>query len=88
MKQENKQPKALMLAAQCDPEDAFEVACSRELQRLHDYNTAMRIALENLAADIEALPTRSDGYPPYQHSPDWMRQQAADIVRRYLGEKR
>lgn len=27
-------PKALELASQCDPEDAFEVACARELRFL------------------------------------------------------
>ena len=27
-------PKALELASQCDLEDAFEVACARELRRL------------------------------------------------------
>lgn len=37
--------------------------------------------------EIRALPTRSTGYPPYQHSPDWVKQQAADVVRKHLGEQ-
>ena len=31
-------PKALELASQCDPEDAFEVACARELRFLDAVN--------------------------------------------------
>ena len=31
-------PKALELASQCDPEDAFEVACARELRFLDAMN--------------------------------------------------
>ena len=31
-------PRALTLADQCDHEDAFEVACARELRRLHAEN--------------------------------------------------
>lgn len=47
----------------------------------------LRHAAKTILADIEALPVRSTGYPPYQHSPDWMRQQAADVVRKHLAEK-
>ena len=47
----------------------------------------MRHAAKTMLADIEALPVRSTGYPPYQHSPDWMRQQAADVVRKHFGEQ-
>ena len=42
---------------------------------------------EAVVNEIRALPTRSTGYPPYQHSPDWVKQQAADIVQRQMGEQ-
>ena len=39
-------PRALYLADQCDPEDAFETACRRELIRLHAANASLSAALE------------------------------------------
>lgn len=35
-------PRALTLADQCDHEDAFEVACARELRRLHAENEKLK----------------------------------------------
>lgn len=42
---------------------------------------------EAVVNEIRALPTRSTGYPPYQHTPDWIKQRAADIVQRQMGER-
>ena len=41
-------PKALELADQCDPEDAFEVACARELRRLLMENQQLRKQVQEL----------------------------------------
>ena len=40
--------RALTLADQCDHEDAFEVACARELRRLHAENEDFRSTCEHL----------------------------------------
>jgi hypothetical protein len=55
-------PEALRLADYCDQEDAFEVACSNELRRLHAANHELLEALryiEGLALADQArdLPT-------------------------------
>ena len=41
-------PKALELADQCDPEDAFEVACARELRRLSAENQQLQKRMQEL----------------------------------------
>ena len=41
-------PRALTLADQCDQEDAFEVACARELRRLHAENEDFRATCDHL----------------------------------------
>ena len=58
----SQQPRALYLADYCDQGDAFEVACSKELRRLHAVNQAllqMMRYIEGLALTDEArdLPT-------------------------------
>lgn len=50
----SEQPKALYLAANCDPEDAFEVACSKELRRLHEENTQLLIRIRKLEGHLYA----------------------------------
>lgn len=35
----------LLVAEQCDPEDAFEVACRRHIRDLHAENTKLRALL-------------------------------------------
>ena len=49
-----KQHKALELASQCDPEDAFEVACSSELRRLHQQREDLLKALQKCQAWVES----------------------------------
>ena len=44
-------PRALTLADQCDQEDAFEVACARELRRLHAENEDFRAACDHLTRE-------------------------------------
>lgn len=69
---------------------ALEAAIRMENQylRAQEEISRLRQAMRDTLNEIEALPVRSEGYPPYQHSPDWMRQQAADIVLRYLGDQK
>lgn len=43
-------PRALELADQCDQEDAFEVACARELRRLLVENQQLRKWVQELTA--------------------------------------
>ena len=53
------EPKALQLASQCDTEDAFEVACSRELRKLYiqkqDLLNALSAAVERQGFTNEEL---------------------------------
>lgn len=51
----SEQPKALYLAANCDPEDAFEVACSKELRRLHEENIQLLAGYEAARLEIASL---------------------------------
>ena len=44
-------PRALTLADQCDHEDAFEVACARELRRLHAENDDFRATCDHLTRE-------------------------------------
>ena len=44
-------PRALALADQCDHEDAFEVACARELRRLHAENEDFRATCDHLTSE-------------------------------------
>ena len=60
-------PRALTLADQCDHEDAFEVACARELRRLHAENADFRATCDHLIrenaeqiGEIVALKERRD----------------------------
>ena len=45
------QGRALALADQCDHEDAFEVACARELRRLHAENEDFRATIDYLTRE-------------------------------------
>ena len=44
-------PRALTLADQCDHEDAFEVACARELRRLHAENEDYGATIDYLTCE-------------------------------------